>query len=52
MNLFKEKMKTPFVYDGRNCFTLADAKNAGINYQSIGRPEVREFEEVKPEVRV
>ncbi|WP_445506435.1 UDP-glucose dehydrogenase family protein [Niallia sp. 03190] len=46
LNLFKEKMKTPFVYDGRNCFALAEAKNAGINYQSIGRPEVREFEEV------
>ncbi|MEM5011278.1 UDP-glucose/GDP-mannose dehydrogenase family protein [Niallia taxi] len=41
---FKEKMKTPFVYDGRNCFSLSDAKQAGINYHSIGRPEVREFE--------
>lgn len=49
MKLFKEKMKTPFVYDGRNCFALAEAKEASINYQSIGRPEVKEFE-VKTEI--
>lgn len=36
-------MKTPYVYDGRNCYSLLDAKEAGINYQSIGRPDVREY---------
>lgn len=41
MKVFREKMKTPFVYDGRNCFSLTEAKAAGINYQSIGRPEVK-----------
>lgn len=44
MKLFKEKMKTPFVYDGRNCFALREVEESGINYQSIGRPEIREFE--------
>lgn len=44
LSLFKEKMKTPYIYDGRNCFALSEAKEAGINYQSIGRPEVRESE--------
>lgn len=39
--LFKDNMKTPFVYDGRNCFDLHDAKKAGIHYQSIGRPNVQ-----------
>ncbi|MBP3041415.1 UDP-glucose/GDP-mannose dehydrogenase family protein [Bacillaceae bacterium Marseille-Q3522] len=43
LNLFKAKMKTPFVYDGRNCFAIEVARKAGINYQSIGRPEVREY---------
>lgn len=43
LNLFKEKMKTPYVYDGRNCYSLVAAKEAGINYQSIGRPDVKEF---------
>lgn len=44
LNLFKGKMKTPFVYDGRNCFSLTAAKKSRINYQSIGRPEVRELD--------
>lgn len=30
-------MKTPYVYDGRNCYNLSDAKNAKIKYKSIGR---------------
>ncbi|PKG25290.1 UDP-glucose dehydrogenase family protein [Niallia nealsonii] len=47
MKVFKDKMKTPFVYDGRNCFALAEAEEAGIYYQSIGRPEVKTFEAKK-----
>lgn len=50
LNLFKKKMKTPFVYDGRNCFDLNEIQNKGINYYSIGRPSVTEhtvFSEVK-----
>jgi len=46
MNVFREKMKTPFVYDGRNCFALTEAEEAGINYESIGRPEVKVFDAV------
>lgn len=41
LTLFKEKMKAPFVYDGRNCFPLEEARKASINYFSIGRPEVK-----------
>ncbi|MEI2463278.1 UDP-glucose dehydrogenase family protein [Niallia taxi] len=40
LNIFREKMKTPFIYDGRNCYSLNEAKKAGINYLSIGRPNV------------
>lgn len=43
LNLFNDLMKTPFVYDGRNCFSLNQVKNRGINYQSIGRPYINEF---------
>lgn len=43
LNVFKEKMKTPFVYDGRNCFPIESAKKVGINYLSIGRSEVRKY---------
>ncbi|MFT8320683.1 MAG: UDP-glucose/GDP-mannose dehydrogenase family protein [Bacillus sp. (in: firmicutes)] len=40
LSLFKEKMASPYIYDGRNCYSLADAKKAGICYRSIGRPPV------------
>lgn len=30
-------MKTPFVFDGRNCYSLESAREAGIIYESIGR---------------
>ncbi|MGP7818033.1 UDP-glucose dehydrogenase family protein [Niallia sp. 01092] len=39
---FKEKMKTPYIYDGRNCYSLAAAEKAGIYYRSIGRPAVHD----------
>ena len=34
---YKEWMRTPLVYDGRNLYTLDEMKNAGIEYYSIGR---------------
>lgn len=37
LRLFNKHMKTPVIYDGRNCFKLEDAKNAGLEYYSIGR---------------
>lgn len=34
---YKELMKEPLVYDGRNCYALHVMKEAGIEYISIGR---------------
>lgn len=34
---YKNVMKTPIVYDGRNCYDLASVKASGIEYYSIGR---------------
>ena len=34
---YKELMRTPLVYDGRNLYTLQEMKDAGIEYYSIGR---------------
>ena len=39
---FAENMKTPYVYDGRNCYSLHAAEKAGIHYRSIGRPAVNQ----------
>ena len=41
---FFNKMKVPFVFDGRNCFSLEEVRKAKINYFSIGRPEIRMME--------
>jgi len=34
---YKEWMRTPLVYDGRNLYSLEEMKEAGIEYYSIGR---------------
>ena len=34
---YKELMKTPLVYDGRNIYDLDDMKKAEVEYYSIGR---------------
>ncbi|MCH3964275.1 MAG: UDP-glucose/GDP-mannose dehydrogenase family protein [Clostridium sp.] len=34
---FKELMKTPVIYDGRNCYNVDTFKDMGIEYYSIGR---------------
>ncbi|MEC3856829.1 UDP-glucose/GDP-mannose dehydrogenase family protein [Bacillus sp. WOD8 KX774193] len=36
----KELLKEPVLFDGRNCFELDTAREAGIEYHSIGRPTV------------
>ncbi len=36
---YKELMRTPLVYDGRNIYHFEDMKNAGVEYYSIGRPD-------------
>ena len=37
LKIFKSHMKTPIVLDGRNCFNVQKAKEAGLIYDSIGR---------------
>lgn len=35
--IYKELMRTPLVYDGRNLYSLDAMKEAGVEYYSIGR---------------
>lgn len=37
---FKSLMKKPIIIDGRNCYSVEEAKKEGITYDSIGRPKV------------
>ncbi|KIL49817.1 UDP-glucose dehydrogenase family protein [Jeotgalibacillus soli] len=40
--IFKELMRTPLVYDGRNIYRVEDMQKAGVEYHSIGRkPAIR-----------
>ncbi|WP_456273116.1 UDP-glucose dehydrogenase family protein [Bacillus sp. AK031] len=36
-----KEMRTPVVFDGRNCFTLEEARQAGADYYSIGRKPLK-----------
>lgn len=35
--VFKEQMRIPLVYDGRNVYSVKQMKEAGVEYYSIGR---------------
>lgn len=39
---YKQLMRTPLVYDGRNVYSDEEMKNAGVEYYSVGRPYVAE----------
>lgn len=43
---YKELMKTPLILDGRNCYELAEAEEAGLIYDSIGRQTVGSLEPI------
>ncbi|WP_379970609.1 UDP-glucose dehydrogenase family protein [Ectobacillus sp. sgz5001026] len=45
LTLFETKMKTPFIYDGRNCFELVDVQQQNIVYQSIGRKAIHLYKQ-------
>ncbi|MBU9723089.1 MULTISPECIES: UDP-glucose dehydrogenase family protein [Bacillaceae] len=37
---YRELMRTPLVYDGRNIYSIDEMKEAGVEYHSIGRKAV------------
>ena len=40
---YNELMKTPIIFDGRNCYKIIKVKNEKIDYYSIGRKEVLNY---------
>lgn len=40
LSVFREKMRTPMIFDGRNCYSLDEAKQANVTYVSVGRAAV------------
>lgn len=37
----KKSLRQPLIFDGRNIFTLAEMKEVGFDYYSVGRPVVK-----------
>lgn len=37
---YKELMNKPVIYDGRNCYDLDEALDAGVEYYSVGRKDI------------
>jgi UDPglucose 6-dehydrogenase len=40
LSTFKQYMRAPVIFDGRNCFSIDDVEGNGLTYISIGRPSV------------
>lgn len=40
LKVFESMMKTPIIFDGRNCYSLNEAARYAIEYHSIGRTSV------------
>ena len=47
IDIFIEKMKTPIIFDGRNCFQLDNIYEKEVYYYSIGRKTINNFLEKK-----
>ena len=41
LDKFEELMKTPIIFDGRNCFNIKDVKSKKIDYYSVGRRPIK-----------
>lgn len=56
--MYKNLMKTPLVYDGRNIYNITEMSDAGVEYYSIGRKQSMvpcyslSKEEAKNEIRI
>ena len=48
---YEELMKTPRIYDGRNCYKLSDIEKYNVYYNSIGRVVVDNSSKIKCKVR-
>lgn len=45
LNIFTNLMKTPIIYDGRNCFEINYVEQAEIDYYSVGRKAILNYQE-------
>lgn len=43
LNKFEELMKEPIIFDGRNCYEIDKVKECNLEYYSIGRSKVENY---------
>ncbi|WP_270565917.1 UDP-glucose dehydrogenase family protein [Clostridium beijerinckii] len=44
LNVYVELMKTPVVFDGRNCYAINDVEKFSVEYHSVGRQAILNLE--------
>lgn len=44
LNIYVQKMKQPIVFDGRNCYSLNEVQKYPIEYHSIGRKSIYNYQ--------
>lgn len=51
LKIYEDKMKTPIIFDGRNCYSLKEIAKYNIEYHSIGRPIINE-NRIDPKIKI
>lgn len=49
LSVYETLMKTPIIFDGRNCYEVKDVEKSNVEYHSVGRKIVDNLNEVKVE---
>ncbi|HAT4204371.1 TPA: UDP-glucose/GDP-mannose dehydrogenase family protein [Clostridium perfringens] len=49
LSIYETLMKTPIIFDGRNCYEIKDVEKSNVEYHSVGRKIVDNLDQVKVE---
>ena len=50
LSIYETLMKTPIIFDGRNCYEIKEVEKSSVEYHSVGRKVVNNLDEFKMEV--
>ncbi|HAT4318357.1 TPA: UDP-glucose/GDP-mannose dehydrogenase family protein [Clostridium perfringens] len=49
LSVYETLMKTPIIFDGRNCYEIKDVEKSNVEYHSVGRKAVDNLDQAKVE---
>ncbi|MDZ5129153.1 UDP-glucose dehydrogenase family protein [Clostridium perfringens] len=49
LSVYETLMKTPIIFDGRNCYEIKDVEKSSVEYHSVGRKVIDNLQDVKVE---